>query len=253
MDAKSAAASPEVLSSERVIALLIPLLPAIGAFVRWIALSAGTRIDFVDVAVGAPLSSLAALGAVAVLPGAAVFVVAALWPIRTSLNKLTNAWFGGIVLVVLSLIAASVLFFPGGVLATAFSVLSGSASGFQLHRLEGRRSWTALLPTAAIVAVGATFAFGLAGLVQFSVTHVEFVDHSPIVSGNYIDLGRTGQSVYLVSCGDPDRLLVVPVDSISLERVGDAPRPSSLWEVIRGERSFHLGAILDCSVVEVTP
>jgi hypothetical protein len=240
-----------VIPIEKTLALLVPLLPAIGVAARLVALSAGSRFGLLDVVVAEPLPVLAAIGVIAISPAVFIFVLSSLdRPPRKHLVALMRrkSFRRRTIAALLAITAAFAVLVPGGIIIALTSVPSSGYAGWRVGRLGRSASWTKLFPSVAIMALSGVLFLGLSGEMRFTIADVRFVNTSPARRGSYIDLGRTSQSLFLLPCATSDSLLVVPLTDVSLETVRRVTSPPpSLLEAVQGERSLHLGANLDCS------
>ena len=117
--------------------------------------------------------------------------------------------------------------FVTGVLV--FVVLNRITSG---HKQISVRDFA---PVVLTVLIGAVVALGAAAS-GFRGGYVTPVMSSAIEEGQYVEIGRSGDVIYLAPCSDLDTILAVPVTNVASIEYTRRPRAShSLLDVIRGD------------------
>jgi hypothetical protein len=243
------------------IAVVVVLLPAVGAFVRYFALMADDNVSHrMRVALARPVPALAAMGVVAVMPAAVLFgylLAAERWlnPYlrrrRAAKTPGRKATIGAVLLMVFTFLLAAVLLATGPFPMFPIAVVLSLVAILISHRLRHLPAniwtrWPCLIP---LLASSIVIGVGNGGGIGYSPSEYVFATKTQIPNGIYIDLGEADGVRYLRSCVDGDeRVRVVRVADVLSETMAKAARPpeSSLWSIIRGTGELQLGVVYAC-------
>jgi hypothetical protein len=242
----------------QLVALGAVLLPAIGTAVRVVAFEfVPTRcVAAIDIAIAAPLGSLAALGLQAVLP--TVLLMAAFQGVlwlrirgrkrgkKADLTPVPKfAWWT--LIIVASVLSFFLVSWPH-VLAIipAFPATYLLVKATENHQLRFARAWIPVVVMAVVLAV-------VAGLTEvgFQSGRVVLEPGTGLPTSGYSIAGVAADSTYLIPCSKPGNIVSVNtsrINSVIFFRRRTVPQPTLFEMVFRGQPS-HAGVQDSCPLV----